>query len=125
VNLRILASAKEKERANAILAQLESAFFQFNSPLNSLRFLRISSRKLKEFFYLYSFRIFDEGSIINLSSEELANIFHPPLPTLFAPTVKWLKSKEAPAPPNLPEQGVVIGKNVFRGEEKVIRNIAR
>jgi hypothetical protein len=121
VNLRILASAKEKERASAILAQLESAFFQFNSPLNSLRFLRISSRKLKEFFYLYSFRIFDEGSIINLSSEELANIFHPPLPTLFAPTVKWLKSKEAPAPPNLPEQGIVIGKNVFRGEEKVIR----
>jgi hypothetical protein len=121
VNLRILASAREKERAEAILTQLESTFLQFNSSLNSLKFLKVSEKNSKEFFYKYSFRIFDEASIINLSSEEMAAIFHFPLPTLFAPTVKWLKSKEAPAPPNLPQEGIVIGKNVFRGEEKLIK----
>jgi hypothetical protein len=120
VNLRILSSAKDKERAGVILSELESAFSQFNSSLNSFRFFRVSEKKSKEFFYQYSFRLFDEGAIVNLSSEELANIFHFPLPTLFAPSVKWLKAKEAPAPPNLPEEGIVIGKNIFRGEEKVI-----
>jgi hypothetical protein len=121
VNLRILASAREKERAEAILAQLESTFLQFNSSLNSLKFLKVSEKNSKEFFYKYSFRIFDEASIINLSSEEMAAIFHFPLPTLFAPTVKWLKAKESPAPPNLPQEGIVIGKNVFRGEERLIK----
>jgi len=127
VNLRILSSAQNEERAEMILTELESAFLQFNSPFNSFRFIKISpkgkffTKRAKDFFYNYSFRIFDENAIINLSSEELAHICHLPLPNLFAPMVKWLKAKEAPAPPDLPEEGIIIGKSIFRGEEKLIR----
>ncbi len=121
VNLRILTSAKTEQRAQDLLAQLESAFSHFASSHNRINFIRPKRKKLKHLFYQYSFRIFDEKFVMLLSAQEVANLFHLPIPALFAPFVKWLKSKEAPAPPNLPEEGTIIGKNVFRGVEKMVK----
>jgi hypothetical protein len=120
-NLRILASAPTEKRAQEILDQLQISFEQFNSPfLNQIKFKKLSKRALKRLFYLFSFRIFDESAILLLSSEELANIYHFPSPTLLTPYVKWLKVKQAPPPANLPSEGLIIGKNIFRGEEKIV-----
>jgi len=127
VNLRLLCSAENKIRAQAILEQLENSFEQFNSPiLNKLKFKNFSGKilrkkRLKRLFYHFSFRIFDESKVMVLSSGELASIFHFPTPSLLAPNIKWSKAKEASSPVNLPEQGLVLGKNIFRGEERVIR----
>ncbi len=121
-NIRILASAPSEKRANEILSQLEASFEQFNHPnLNQLRFKRFSGKKLKKLFYNFSFRIFNESEILVLSSEELATIFHFPPPQLSTPFLKRLKTREVPPPSNLPEEGIVIGKNVFRGEEKLVK----
>ena len=121
-NIRILASAPSEKRANEILSQLEASFEQFNHPnLNQLRFKRFSGKKLKKLFYNFSFRIFNESEILVLSSEELATIFHFPPPQLATPFIKRLKTREVPPPSNLPEEGIVIGKNVFRGEEKLAK----
>ena len=120
-NLRILTSAPNGARAEEILDQLQSSFEQFNSPLlNQIKFKKLSGRKLRKLFYRFSFRIFDESAILVLSSEELANIYHFPSPALLTPYVKWLKAKQAPPPANLPTEGIIIGKNVFRGEERNI-----
>jgi hypothetical protein len=120
-NLRILASAPTENRTQEILDQLQSSFEQFNSPiLNQIKFKKLSKGSLKRLFYLFSFRIFDESAILPLSSEELANIYHFPSPTLLTPYVKWLKAKQAPPPANLPTEGLIIGKNVFRGEERIV-----
>ena len=35
--------------------------------------------------------------------------------------MKWLKSKAAQPPLNIPPEGLILGKNVYRGEETVIR----
>lgn len=122
VNIRILASAPSEKRASEILNQLEASFEQFNHPsLNQLRFKRFSGKKLKKLFYNFSFRIFNESEVLVLSSEELATIFHFPSPQLSTPFIKRLKTREAPPPSNLPEEGIVIGKNVFRGEETLVR----
>lgn len=122
VNLRILASAKTESRAKEILAQLENSFEQFNTQnLNRIEFIRSSGKKLKQLFYNFSFRIFNEKQILVLSSEELATIFHFPPPSLFVPRIKWLKARQAPPPTNLPDEGIIIGKSIFRGEEKKVR----
>lgn len=122
VNLRILASAPTEDRAKEILAQLESAFEQFGSPiLNQIKFRKPSGKRLQKLFYQFSFRIFDDKKVLVLSSEELANIYHFPPPTLFTPYVKWMKAKQAPPPTNLPSQGLILGKNIFRGEERIVR----
>ena len=121
-NLRFLTSAPTENRALEILNQIQSSFDQFSSPiLNRVQFRKLSGRKLKKLFYHFSFRIFQEGESLLLSSEELATIFHFPPPTLLTPHIKWLKTKQAPTPDNLPKEGILLGKNVFRGEEKEVR----
>jgi hypothetical protein len=120
-NLRILTSAPTEVRASEILSQFQTAFDQFNSPiLNQLKFRKLSGRKLLRLFYYFSFRIFDENAKMLLSPAELTTIFHFPSPTLQTPYVKWLKTKQAPAPANLPKEGIILGKNVYRGEERLV-----
>ena len=35
--------------------------------------------------------------------------------------LKYLKSKPAEPPSNLPQTGIILGKNTYRGEERIIR----
>lgn len=122
VNLRIVTSAPSKERAEQILSQLENTLSQFNSPkFNQLVFKRVSGRKAIRFFYNFSFRIFQEKESFSLSSEDLSLLFHFPLPSLELQKVKWLKTKSIPAPINLPTEGIIIGKNIYHGEERIVR----
>jgi len=123
VNMRILASASTKDRAEQILLELQSAFEQFNHPLlNQVVFKKpLLKTHLRKLFYRFSFRIFNESESIVLSAAELAGIFHFPSSHLLTPHIKWLKAKQAPSPDNLPEEGLLIGKNVFRGQEREVR----
>ena len=121
-NLRVLASAENQSRAEQILLELEAAFSQFNTTLlNQLKFKRASRGLLKKLFYRFSFRIFNERETMTLSSGELAALFHFPSPQLLTPHIKWLKAKQAPSPDNLPEDGLIVGRNIFRGEERTVR----
>ncbi len=120
VNIRLLTSASNEERAKIILDQLKNAFEQFNSPVfNSFKFKNLSKGALKKLFYNFSFRIFNEKSAMLLSAGEMASIFHlPDSLELKTPNIKWMKAKQAPPPIDLPHEGMVIGKSIFRGEEK-------
>ncbi len=121
VNIRILTSAPTEERSIEILRQIQSSFDQFNSPtLNQIKFRKLSGKKLTRLYYRFSFRIFSEKEIILLSSGELASIFHFPSSSLITPSIKWLKTRQASPPPNLPNNGTIIGKNIFRGEERIV-----
>jgi len=121
VNLRLVSSAKTERRAFEILNQLKNSFSQFNNTLfNEISFKKLSKRAMQKLFFQFSFRIFDTKQNLILNCAELATIFHFPTPYLITPKVKWLKAKTAPAPPNLPEEGSLLGKNVFRGEERKV-----
>jgi len=118
-NIRLLASSESKEKGESILSELESAFFQFSEAQgNGFQFIRPRGKKLKDFFYKFSFRIPDEKTMLTLNTAELASIFHFPLGIVAtsAPQLKFLKTKEAPPPLNLPKSGLLIGKNTYRGE---------
>lgn len=122
VNLRIIASAPTEMKAQSILEQLQSAFEQFGSPvLNQFKFKKMRGGSLRKLFYNFSFRIFSEKETILFSSGELASVFHFPSPNLLTPNIKWLKTRQAPPPPNLPKEGLIIGKNIFRDEARDIR----
>jgi hypothetical protein len=119
VNIRLLASSESKEKGESILSELESAFFQFSEAQgNGFQFIRLKGRKLKDLFYKFSFRIPDEKMMITFNTAELASIFHFPLGIVAtsAPQLKYLKTKEAPPPLNLPPLGLLIGRNTYRGE---------
>jgi type IV secretory pathway TraG/TraD family ATPase VirD4 len=55
-----------------------------------------------------------------LSTEEITSFFHLPISSTLTPRVKWLKSKEAPPPSNLPTKGLLLGDSIFRGQKKSI-----
>jgi len=122
VNLRIIASAPTREKAEHILSQLEGAFAQFDAPnLNHFRPMRQSGSGLKKLIYCFSFRLFDFWQRIILNTEELTSLFHFSVSSVEAPKVKFLKAKPAAAPPGLPKEGLVLGRNIFRGVETPIR----
>ena len=122
VNVRLVTSAPTIERAQQILGDFEGSFVQLAHPdMNSLKPVKLSGRSLEKLIYNYSFRLFDNRQKLVMSTEEVASIYHFPLSTTSAPNVAFLKSKLSEPPANLPQEGIVIGKNIFRGEEKTVR----
>lgn len=120
-NIRLVASAADVPRATAILQGLEVALAQFSDPsLNSFKITRAEGRTLKSLIFNFSFRAFDEGRAMILSSEELTSVFHFPNMPLETPRIKTLKAREAAPPPTIPHDGLLLGYNVFRGEETKI-----
>lgn len=133
VNIRLVASARTQERANAVLSDLEATFGQFDDPHgNRLKFSRIEkSSELKSFLRKFIFRIADRGiketrlppwnvnqpfskSLLRMNYAELAALFH--LSISGATTsreVKLSNAKLAPAPPGLPKNGILIGRNRY------------
>lgn len=115
VNIRLIASAVSQFQANDILDGLVAGFQQFGAPLRN-EFRIVKQRNPQKLAYQFVFRHFDSKQAVVLSSEEIASFYHLPTPFTEAPRVKWLKSKEAPPPANLPGQGVLIGRSEFRGQ---------
>ncbi len=122
-NINLAASAAAPEQAQQRLLELESTFAQFNSTnLNTLKSSRVSEgRGLKRLFYNFSFRIFEPAHKIILSTEELASIYHFPTTEVETPKVKFIKAKQAAPPVNMPSEGLILGRNVFRGVETMVR----
>ena len=122
VNIRLIASALSPARAGQILQDFQGAFVQFSSPdLNGLKLNGLSGSALSKLLYNFSFRLFDGKQAITMSTEEIASFYHFPLFFTAAPRVRFLKAKPAEPPSNLPRQGIVLGKNIFRGQEVQIK----
>lgn len=122
VNVRLMASSPDDQRAHEILKELEASFLQFENPsLNKLSFSELRGSALKDLFYRFSFRVFSPEIAILLSAEELASLFHFPNTPIETPKVKIVKSKEAPPPANIPQEGILLGYGTFRGIETPVR----
>lgn len=120
-NIRLIASSQTKEETNRILNEIKGAFSQFSEPnANSFVFKDLEGKKLEKLFYQFAFRIFDKDEAIYLNTSELTSVYHFPIGLLATPKIKYLKAKDAPPPPNLPTEGLLIGKNIYRDEEENI-----
>lgn len=115
-NIRIISSSNIPGNANLHLKNLLASFLQFNmAPFNSLK----PKRKNKdEVVKDYIFRVFrDSGKKGVLNTEELASLWHLPTPYIETPNIKWLISKKAPPPISMFSEGMLLGKNIYRGQE--------
>ena len=122
VNVRLITSAPSLPRAEQMLQEFEGALVQFSAPdMNSLRAVKVSGRALGKLVYNFSFRLFDNGQAMTMSTEEIASLYHFPILSTAAPRVGFLRAKPAEPPPNLPGEGIILGRNVFRGQETPVR----
>jgi hypothetical protein len=109
-----------------------SAFEQF-TDINYNRFIKrklLPAKKLvDDFIYrrmhvtdwsvpVTGMQIYSNASVLNIA--ELATVFHFPNKNITTPKIVWLGARRSAAPTTLPEQGLYLGKSVFRGVEKKI-----
>lgn len=119
-NIRIVTSSPQATNAEIHMRNLLSAFMQFSMP--PFNGFRVKKRNNKDIVFDYIFRVFhDYGTKSILNTEELASVWHLPTPDIETPNIKWLQSKKGPAPINVPLEGILLGKNVFRNQETPIK----
>lgn len=119
-NIRIIASSTTPGAAAVNLNSIASSFLQYNMP--PFNGFRVKKRKTEKIVKDYMFRIYRSyGRKAILNTEELASLWHLPTPFLETPNIKWLQSKKAPPPINIPPDGVLLGRNIYRGQETPIR----
>ena len=120
-NIRIIASANTKERADAILDDIESSFNQFTEPAsNSLIFEKFYGSDLKRLFHDFSYRTFSEDKILPMNLKELSSVFHFPVGIGSQPQLKEARAGIAPAPLEIGQDGIILGVNSYRGKDTMI-----
>ncbi len=119
VTLRLVTSSKDEHTAEQVLGELEAAFNQFaNTQGNRFTFARAAPRRAQEILNDFSFRLPDAARTLPLSLRELTTIYHfPPSGIESSPHLKQARFTHAPAPLSLPQSGVLLGINNYRGQE--------
>ena len=120
-NIRVIASGESKERAEAILREIESSFNQFSEAAsNSFVFEQMGGSDLKKLFHDFSFRTFSHDKILPMNLKELSSVFHFPVGIGSQPQLKEAKAGIAPAPIEMGKEGIVLGVNSYRGKDTEI-----
>ncbi len=121
VNIRVVVSGKTPERAQTYLNDILNAYGQFNVYEYGNSFKSDMPRRQSKIVHAFIYRHFIEKYGIILSSQEMATVYHFPLPTTETPKINWLLSRRALPPSNLPSEGILLGKSEYRGHNYQIR----
>ncbi|MDD5251518.1 MAG: DUF87 domain-containing protein [Patescibacteria group bacterium] len=113
-NVRVVASAATAERASLYVNNIIGAFSQFNSPQYGNSLVR-SNPSQKRLIHDFIYRHFRERGHLVLNGEELASMYHFPLPSTETPNIRWLTARKAAPPSNLPKEGLYLGEVEYRG----------
>ena len=122
VLIRIVVSSNIAQRSQAVLGNIVAAFALFDAPgKNGFKF--VPSKNIENLVTSYIMRFFPHNAKkMILNSVELATLFHFPdqgnIPTS---QLETQASKQVDGPRNVPEQGLLLGYNLFRGAKKPIR----
>ncbi len=118
--IRLVVSSSDEHKADRILGTIEAAFNQFsNTRGNRLVFKRIppAARHAQAVLDEFSFRL-PGSSVLPLSIRELTTIYHfPPTGIKSSPHLRQVRFTHAPAPLLLPQTGMLLGVNTYRGRE--------
>lgn len=120
--IRVITSSNVADRSQSLLNSIVASFSIFDAPgKNGFKF--IPAPGIEDFVTAYILRFFPASKKDNiLNSTELATLFHFPqqndIPTS---QVTRQDSKQVDGPRNVPETGLLLGYNIFRGTKKAIR----
>lgn len=126
-NIRLVASSRDAHRTDLILDELESSFNQYENTLaNRLAFSRITGGMgLKSFIHKFAYRIYSNSQKVPLSLREITTMYHfPPKGIETSPHLVQSRFTAAPAPLQLPQEGLLLGHNSYRGSDTPVRMAA-
>ena len=120
--VRVVASSNTAAQSQTIMKNIVAAFALFDAPhKNGFKFT--VAKDVESFITSFIFRFFPQNIKANvLNTVELATIFHLPdqgsIPTS---QVERQLAKQVDGPSYIPEKGLLLGYNLFRGVKKEIR----
>lgn len=120
--IRIITSSNISHKAQAIQSNLVASFALFDAPGRN-GFKYTPAPDTEQFATAYIMRFFPQHHDKNiLNSIELATLFHFPQQDDI-PTSQLTRqdSKQVDGPRNVPDNGLLLGYNIFRGTKKPIR----
>lgn len=122
VSIRLIVSSSVSGKSQAILSNLLAAFSLFDAPgKNGFKFNSASNPE--DLATNYIMRFFPKQKAKNiLNSVELATLFHfPDQSNIPTSQLGRQESKQVDGPRNMPDEGLLLGYNLFRGAKKPIR----
>lgn len=122
VLIRVVASSNVSQRAQSVLSNIIATFALFDAPGRN-GFKYTAAKDIDSFVTAYIMRFFPQGNTKSiLNSVELATIFHfPDQSNVPTSQLERQASKQVDGPRNIPDEGLLLGYNVFRGAKKAIR----
>ncbi|MFA5175293.1 MAG: type IV secretory system conjugative DNA transfer family protein [Patescibacteria group bacterium] len=121
ITMRLISSADTKEKARMNLENMVNAFGQYNvyryGNTLSAAIPKHPNRLISDSIY----RTAQESKYMVVNTEEMASLWHMPLPSTETPHINWLTSRKAPPPLNMPKDGIILGRAFYRGEETMVR----
>lgn len=122
VVIRVVASSNVSQRAQAVLNNVVASFALYDAPGRN-GFKYTPAKDINALITAYIMRFFpQEHNQTILNSVELATLFHFPDENSI-PTSQLTRqsSKQVDGPRNIPDEGLLLGYNLFRGAKKPIR----
>lgn len=122
--IRLVVSSESKEMAEMHLTNLKAAFTQFSSDNNNFTKVKMPIKQffvndfIYRYFPLFNFSILRQYGVLN--TDELATLFHMPNKTIETAHIYWLNAKRAPAPSQIPSNGLFLGVSRYRGVDRKI-----
>lgn len=121
ITMRVVSSAETVENAQLNLENIINAFSQYNIYRYGNSLTAAIPSKPHDLIRDSIYRSFDNNHRYVLNTEELASFWHLPLPGTETPHINWLGARKAPPPTNMPKEGIILGRTMYRGEETVVR----
>lgn len=118
VTIRLVTCSQNSAAAETILQNMLNAFSQYNVYEYGNSFVKQVPRSKKKLIRQFIYRTINEKHKIVMNAEELASLWHMPLPWTETPNIKWLSARSAAAPASIPgpdEGDIELGYNVYRG----------
>jgi hypothetical protein len=125
VAIRVVAISDDKISAENHARNIITSFEQFSDVrYNKFKAIRKSQRKLVDnFIYrriksihlyipVFGISLYNNTSVLN--TEEMATVFHFPNKEVQTPNIVWLTARRGAVPPNVPKEGLYLGRNIFR-----------
>ena len=119
--LRLVSSANSKEKAVLNLENILNAFSQYNLYRYGNTLAAAIPRRPNALIRDSIYRSMRDDKYMVFNTEEMASLWHLPIPSTETPNINWLGARKAPPPTNMPKEGIILGRAVYRGEETVVR----